>query len=501
MTFIKHLRINYYTSLLSKDIPFYDTHRTSDLFSLLTGELEHLKATSIVDIFSNIEQLISFIGAIISLMCINYKLSLLICISIPICIYLLNNSHFMHKMRSHTVHSHKKSSHNLVLEAIDNIRIVKAFSTEDKEIHKYEKKIDEMYDTEYKCLLRNGMFDFAVQIGIWMYIGVVVKVGYEEVIKGTLSKEELIKFCAYVKIVYDVVVNVGKVQRRIVKGLLIAKRMFDIIDYTPSVKPNSGNDTTIIDGDISIQNVSFNYPTKPDTSVLTDLSLTVPKSTSIGIVGTSGSGKTTIINLLLRLYEPLLSSSSSSISFSSVPLSQFNLKHLHNQIGYISQEPSLFNGTIYDNITYGTTSPVSFKDIKQAITSAQCEFVFDKEKFPKGMDTNVGERGVQLSGGQKQRVAIARALVKKPKILLLDEATSALDAENEYAFQKGLEEYRKEHEVTVVIVAHRLSTVKTCDKIVVLDKGKICESGTHDELIKMNGVYKQLMDKQISVSK
>ena len=219
------------------------------------------------------------------------------------------------------------------------------------------------------------------------------------------------------------------------------------------------------------------------------------------MVGYSGSGKTTISNLIQRYYDPI----EGNILLDDINIKNYDLSWLHNNIGFVSQEPSLCNDTIEYNITYGLRGSQNEKlDEKlKAKLNEVCEialvnqFVNDKKLFPDGLNTIVGERGSKVSGGQKQRIAIARAIMKDIKILVLDEATSALDAENENAVQKALESLVKKKKITAIIIAHRLSTVKNADKIIFLNKGKIIESGTHEELLNKNGEYKQLMSKQI----
>jgi ABC-type multidrug transport system fused ATPase/permease subunit len=254
---------------------------------------------------------------------------------------------------------------------------------------------------------------------------------------------------------------------------------------------------------------------------------------SIGIVGLSGSGKSTLISLIQRLYdintnsekkynnnideekEKLLSkenniidneiSNNEGIFYDNINVKQYDLKYLHSQIGYVQQEPSLFNGTIYENIIYGLEDDEISqennykkkyeKEIERCLLLAQADFIFDKNKFPLGLDSKVGERGSKLSGGQKQRIAIARALIKKPKVLILDEATSALDSESEFKFKKEIDNLKGT--MTIIIISHRLSTIKDCDQIIVIKKGKILEKGKHEDLYRLKGIYYNLMEKQL----
>ena len=263
-----------------------------------------------------------------------------------------------------------------------------------------------------------------------------------------------------------------------------------------------------INGEISIKNTTFKYPNKSEleeVEVLKNINLKINSGMSIGIVGLSGSGKSTIINLLLRLYDIDLNieNNKNGIFYDNTNIKDYMINYLHYQIGYVQQEPSLFNGTIFENIIYGIYDNLNTNDLKNkykkevewAINISQANFIYDKNLFPEGMDTVVGPRGSKLSGGQRQRIAIARALVKKPKVLILDEATSALDSDSEFNFKKELDKLKGM--MTFVIVSHRLCTIKDCDKIIVINKGEIAESGTHDELCKLKNIYYTLMEKQL----
>ena len=244
---------------------------------------------------------------------------------------------------------------------------------------------------------------------------------------------------------------------------------------------------------MEFKNVSFSYPTKNDVQIFKNLSFNIPTGKVVAFVGYSGSGKTTITSLIQRFYE----TNEGEIKINSINIKDLDLKWLRKNIGVVSQEPILNSGSIKENILYGVDdySEDLFKSVCKLSTVDT--FVENKELFPDGYDTICGERGAILSGGQKQRIAIARALIKNAKIMIFDEATSALDSENELMVQNSIDNIVKNKNITTIIIAHRLSTVKNADCIYVLDKGKICEFGTHQELIKKNGIYKNLIQNQI----
>lgn len=279
----------------------------------------------------------------------------------------------------------------------------------------------------------------------------------------------------------------------LMKGLGAGTRLWELIDRKPEFPLNEGLVLTseLLKGELEFRNVSFAYPTRKDSPIFQDLSLHVPAGSVLAVVGSSGSGKSSLVSLLLRLYDP----DSGIVSVDGHDIRDLNPYWLRSHIGTVSQEPVLFSCSIAENIAYGAPDPsqVTVEDIYRAAQIANAhDFI---QEFPKGYDTVVGEKGVLLSGGQKQRVAIARALLKNPKILLLDEATSALDAENEFLVQEALERLMDGR--TVLIIAHRLSTIQSADSVAVLDQHRVMEIGSHSQLLANDqGLFRKLMEKQ-----
>lgn len=279
----------------------------------------------------------------------------------------------------------------------------------------------------------------------------------------------------------------------LMKGLGAGGRLWELIERKPQLPFNEGitlsKDT--FRGALEFKDIEFAYPTRPETSIFKDFSLSIPAGSVMALVGSSGTGKSTIVSLLLRLYDPI----TGTITVDGFDIRQLNPLWFRTKIGTVSQEPILFSCSIAENIAYGAEDPstVTAEEIQKVAEIANAaHFIRD---FPKGFDTVVGEKGILLSGGQKQRIAIARALLKNPKILLLDEATSALDAENEYLVQEALDRLMEGR--TVLIIAHRLSTIQNADFVAVLGQGKILECGKHEELLaNPNGLFRKLMQKQ-----
>merc|ERR1712159_432909 len=282
------------------------------------------------------------------------------------------------------------------------------------------------------------------------------------------------------------------------KAKAAAERVFEILDRESKIDYSSEEGKTLgsVTGKIAFNDVHFTYPSRPEQPVCRGYSFTVEPGTTVALVGASGSGKSTAIQLLERFYDP----DSGSVTLDGVNLKELNVRWLREQIGLVSQEPVLFSGTIHDNIAFGKPGATR-AEVEQAAEMANAhEFI---REFPDGFDTDVGEKGSQLSGGQKQRVAIARAMVKNPAVLLLDEATSALDTESERVVQKALDDLLTKRQRTSIVIAHRLSTIRDADKIFVVDEGKVVEEGTHDELMSIgeDGFYFQLNAKPESPQK
>ena len=598
------LRQEYYTSILCKDLAFFDNHKASDLFYILTHDIQKVEYASILGLIDVFKKIFQLIFAIIMLFYLSTKLALFLCIVIPFVGFLesMKKNLVLKEEKKYT--AKKKKSHFIVLEALDNMRIIKSFSTEDKEMKKYEKKLEEMLNIEYKgemtCILYEG--GTLALIGAILYIG--IKYGLYLIRGNSLDIDTFISFFLYCKTILDNFYSVANSNRDFLKAQLFAEKIFFVLDYEPKIKSFFPNMITNykeknidiglekkIAGKITLKNVFFEYPKENDNEivkVIKNINLDIYAGMKLGIVGFSGSGKSTLINLIERLYDVGFCERSDNLKFiqeqifknkkddkidkmkddnssnnseddsdeekkkfkkekvkikdkkdisnknkekitekfngkeieeendifynnldseiliDDINIKKYNLKSLHSQIGYVPQEPSLFDGTIRENIIYGLFDKDNIldnnkdpyeKELKWSLHIAQADFVYDENIFPLGLNTLVGSKGAKLSGGQKQRIAIARALIKKPKILILDEATSALDSESESKFQKELENLKGK--MTIIVVSHRLSTIKDCDQIVVINKGKIIEKGKHEELIAFRGVYHNLMEKQL----
>ena len=544
--FEKILQLEYFTRLLEKDIEFFDKNKISNLFTTLSNDISIIGEITVFGFINLLKQLIQSIICILILLSISKHLCIIICIFVPI-IALLNSfkKNFILKKESENENEEKKSN-NVVLETFENIKVVKSFSTELKEKNKYDNNLRFLFKTErkiiYTCTLFETLMIFLLNLIIFISVNYTLYLT-----KGNkIGIDNFISFFLYCKIIYNGFFNVVKFNRIFTKASILSKKLFYVLDYKPKILTyeshlNKNNLNKGIkrelNGNIELKNVFFEYEMnnkKLKPKVLKNINLKIESGKSLGIVGLSGSGKSTIINLIQRLYDikyqndeiqisseekfndeenekllelkmndkNKLNESNDGIFYDDINVKNYDIKNLHNQIGFVQQEPSLFNTTIRENIMYGLDieDTTDFEDrfgkeIKKVLEIAQANFVFDKNKLTLGLDSNVGERGSKLSGGQKQRISIARALIKNPKILILDEATSALDSDSEFKFKKEIEKL-KGH-MTIIIISHRLSTIKDCDQIVVINNGEIVEKGNHDELYKSKGIYYNLMEKQL----
>ena len=553
--FEKNLQKKYYLSLLKKDTEFFDKNKISDLFSVLANDISIIGDISVLGFVNLLKQLIQSLICFIMLFLISKNLCLLICIFVPL-IALFNSykKNYILKKESKNEND-EKSSNNVVYETLENIKIVKSFSSEEKEKSKYDIILNFLFKNEKKIIMTCTIVEAGMIIFFNILIFVVIEYGLYLIEGKSLYIDNLTAFFLYCKIIYNGFFNIVKFSRNFMKSSILAQKLFNILDYEPKMKTfyekneiNRGINREI-EGNIEMKNIDFKYKInnkKEESHILKDINLDIKSGMSIGIVGLSGSGKSTLINLILRLYdiedididkkyiiknnytnikdsqnieeekEKLLDNNNNIVNiefneinnyeknqkgvfFDKIYIKKYDIKQLHSQIGFVQQEPSLFNETIYENIIYGLENyknNKNEKEIEKSIHCAQADFIFDKNLFPLGLETNVGERGSKLSGGQKQRIAIVRALIKNPKILILDEATSALDSESEFQFKKEIDKLKGK--MTIIMISHRLSTIKDCDKIIVINKGKIVEKGNHEYLIGLKGMYYNLMEKQIN---
>jgi ABC-type multidrug transport system fused ATPase/permease subunit len=373
-------------------------------------------------------------------------------------------------------------------ESLSGLRTVRSFAAEGAEAKRYENAVDASFAASRKRSKQSAVFMATVSFAGYAAAALVFWHGGRLVAEGKLTVGQLTSFLVYTLFVGFSLGALADLWADFMRALGAAERVFDLLDRTPAMPLSGGERLPHIEGRVSFEKVSFAYPTRATVPVLTELSFEIGRGERVALVGPSGSGKSTISSLLQRFYDP----DAGEVRIDGVPVIRLDPEWLRRQIGTVAQEPILFSASVAENIRYGKPEATQ-AELEAAARAANAhDFV---SAFPEGYDTRVGERGVQLSGGQKQRVAIARALLKDPRILILDEATSALDAESEHLVREALE--RLMHGRTTLIIAHRLSTVASADRVLVIEKGAVTQVGTHAELSKKDGTYRRLVERQM----
>ena len=486
-------------NLLKKDMEFYDVFKTGEL----CDKCNYYGAFPYYDV---IGALLDFIKNIGTLFYSGYYLytNFLTMGIISLIFFFLRmaiNPYFNNKVDLNEFEERLNLKNDILNEIFSNIRLIKSFGTEEKELNK-------LYKVSSKIRNDSLVISFLKNMNSHLKTFNDMSIFYILVNRckiGEMEYGDLITFDKYISEFTDSLNYLLSIMSSTLFGILEWKKFLEFFDIEPKIfsKENAvtienNSDKEGKDGlDIEFKDVDFSYPTKSDVQIFKNLNLKIPSGKVVAFVGYSGSGKTTITSLIQRFYDP----NKGEININNINLKDLDLKWLRKNIGLVSQEPILNSSSIKENILYGIDSSSYSNELFKSVCdlSHVSDFVENKDQFPLGYETICGERGAVLSGGQKQRIAIARALIKNAKILIFDEATSALDAENEYIVQNSINDIIKKRNVTTIIIAHRLSTIKSADCIYVLDKGNICEFGTHKELIEKNGVYKQLIQNQIDI--
>ncbi|HPZ06965.1 MAG TPA: ABC transporter ATP-binding protein [Candidatus Eremiobacteraeota bacterium] len=487
---IKDLRVKIFSHLELLPLKFYESSRTGDLMARVTTDVIILQNVLTNVVITLVNDVVMLLGAFGWMLYKDYRLTLVTVLLAPVVGII--TSKFAHKIASVTSLLQKNLSDltSMMQEIISGIRMVKAFCCEDYELKRFTRaNLKNLFYT-LKSERLSATQTPVVEIVTTTAIAFVIWYGGFEVISGHLSGGDIFVFWGYLALACAPLNRLTITYSDLKKGLVSAERITELLDIEgekfsskDSIKFSS------IRGDVDFKDVHFNYNESDE--ILKDINLEVKAGEVVAIVGPSGAGKTTFVNLIPRFYEPL----SGHILIDGYDISKVDLHFLRSQIGVVPQDTILFNGTVYENIAYGRLD-ASKEEIELAARMANAhDFIMS---FPDKYNTIVGERGIKLSGGQRQRIAIARVILKNPRILILDEATSSLDSESEYLIQEALAKLMKDR--TTFVIAHRLSTIYNSDKIVVIEEGEIKETGSHEELIKKNGVYARLCWMQFHVS-
>uniref|UniRef100_A0A1A7W653 ATP-binding cassette sub-family B member 10, mitochondrial n=1 Tax=Iconisemion striatum TaxID=60296 RepID=A0A1A7W653_9TELE len=490
---VRNLRTSLFSSILRQEVAFFDRNRTGELINRLSADTA-VVGRSITDNLSDGLRAVAQAAAGVSMMFyVSPSLaSFVLMIVPPMAALAVVYGRYLRSISKRTQDALAQAT-QLAEERIGNIRTVRAFGKELSEVDLYTQKADRVLSlAKQEALMRAGFFGVTGLSGNLMILSVLYKGGLL-MASQHMTVGELSSFLMYTFWVGISIAGLSSFYSELMKGFGAGARLWELLDRKPEFPLNEGQvlHPDQLKGQLQFCDVSFSYPARKEAPIFQELNLSVPAGSIIAVVGPSGSGKSSLVSLLLRLYDP----DAGVITIDGHNIRDLNPYWLRSHIGTVSQEPVLFSCSIRENIAYGALDPdaVTSEDVYRAARVANAfDFI---QAFPKGFDTVVGEKGVLLSGGQKQRIAIARALLKNPKILLLDEATSALDSENEFLVQEALERLMEGR--TVMIIAHRLSTIKNADAVAVLDQRRVAECGPPTELLgNRQGQFRKLMEKQ-----
>lgn len=482
------MRRNIFEHLQKLSFSYYDNTNTGRLMSRIVTDLfdiSELAHHGPEDIFISI---IKLSGAFIILLTINYKITLMLMLFTVAMIYF---SYYYNKRMKKAFKENRvkiATVNAIVQDSLSGIRVVKSFANEDVECKKFEKGNREFLETKHENYMIMGKFFSGNSFFQGLLYMSVVLMGGVFIANGTLNNADLVVYILYINTFLNPIEKLVNFTEQFQKGITGFERYLEVMETQPDIKDRKGAvELTNPKGNIKFENVSFGYVNTKGDSVLKDINIDIPAGETVAVVGPSGTGKTTLCSLIPRFYEI----DKGAIRLDGVDIRDIKLHSLRNSIGIVQQDVYLFTGTLKENIAYGKPGASMDEIIKAAKDANIHDFIMGLKD---GYDTEVGERGVRLSGGQKQRISIARVFLKNPSILILDEATSALDNESERYIQKSLDKLA--HNRTTIVIAHRLSTVKNADEILVLTEEGIKEKGKHEELLKKQGVYAYLYNMQ-----
>ncbi|AXE20916.1 ABC transporter ATP-binding protein [Runella rosea] len=485
------IRRTLYGKIVSLPIPFFEQRRVGELMSRITSDVQALQDVLSFTLAELFRSLATVVVGIVIICFISWKLTIFMLATFPVAIVVaMIFGRYIRKL-SKKAQDELANANVVVEETLQSVTIVKAFTNEFLEINRYGDALSRVITASLKAARFRGGFVSFIIFALFGGIVGVVWYGATLVQSGEMPFSELMTFIFYTMFIGGSIGGLGDMYAQIQKTLGASERLLEILDEKSEVDVHQQVQPITVNGNIAFDNVQFAYPTRPDMQVLKGVSLHVPAGQKIALVGYSGAGKSTIVQLLMRYHTPL----GGKISVDGQDIQTFDITAYRQNIAVVPQEVILFGGTIRENIAYGKPN-ATHEEIREAARKANAlDFI---ESFPDQLETVVGERGIKLSGGQRQRIAIARAILKDPKILILDEATSSLDAESEKLVQDALDRLMQNR--TTIIIAHRLATVRNVDCIYVIKEGTIFESGTHEELaMNENGLYAGLIKLQFEL--
>lgn len=483
------MRIDLFTKLQKLPYSYYDNHETGKIMTRMTNDLQDVSELAHHGPENIFICGIMIIGSFIYLCTIEYHLTLIIFACIPILVII---SIILKKRMRHAFMESRKSVaiiNGAIESSITGIRVTKAFTNSKKELEKFNEGNNMYVEARRKSYKSMGQFNSSTSFVTDIFNVIVLIAGGIFLAKGDITFGDYSTFIVSVNLFISPITTLITFVEQLEEGSTGFKRFMEILDEKEEVENENSKPLKVTNGEILFEHVSFKYNDSKE--VLNDINLHIAGGKKLALVGPSGGGKTTICHLLPRFYL----NEEGSIYIDNQNINNVTLESLRKNIGIVQQDVFLFNGSIKDNILYGNLNASNEEVVEAAKRANIHDYI---TSLPKGYDTQIGERGVKLSGGQKQRLSIARVFLKNPSILILDEATSALDNTTEILIQNALDELCKGR--TTLVVAHRLSTIKTADEIVVINNGRIKEQGTHEELLSINGIYAHLYNLQFRTS-
>uniref|UniRef100_A0A673Z280 ABC-type oligopeptide transporter ABCB9 n=1 Tax=Salmo trutta TaxID=8032 RepID=A0A673Z280_SALTR len=482
------LRNLLFRSLMRQEVGFFDSNHTGDITSRLTSDTTQVSDLISQNVNMFLRSMVKGIGFFIFMFGMSWKLTLVTIMGFPFIAVISNVYGEYYKRLTKEVQTALAQANQVAEETVSSMKTVRSFANEEQEADSYYSRLHVMFQLNKKQALAYALYMWSSCISELVLQVAILFYGGHLVITEQMSGGTLISFVIYELELGECLESIASVYTGLMQGVGAAEKVFEYIDREPKHQHDGKEVPDTCKGLVEFKDVTFSYPTRPETDILKSVSFTLRPGEVTALVGPSGSGKSSCVGLLENFYAP----QQGQVLLDGRPVHTYQHGFLHSRVALVGQEPVLFARSVEQNITYGLTD-IPMEAVVQAATKANAhDFITG---LTNGYNTEVGEKGTQLSGGQKQRVAIARALIRNPHVLILDEATSALDAESEHVVQQALNNIMRQH--TVLVIAHRLSTVERADNIIVINRGCVVEQGSHSQLMAKGGLYCKLVQRQV----